>query len=106
MTQAVPHLVNRLVIDTEDTFDNVRRRYESLVPAIDFAELAEVAGTGDLAALQAYIAAHTPTEVLELLSDAGCGSVWCRPDSHRSGRAGAGYDVSPGEGCARDARRR
>lgn len=60
MTPAVPHLVNRLVIDTEDSFDDVRRRYESLVPAIDFAELGEVAGTGDLAALQAYVAAHTP----------------------------------------------
>ncbi|MFJ9010275.1 hypothetical protein [Streptomyces canus] len=60
MTHAVPHLVNRLVIDTEDSFDDVRRRYESLVPAIDFAELTEVVGTGDLAALQAYIAAHTP----------------------------------------------
>ncbi|MFK0160790.1 DUF302 domain-containing protein [Streptomyces sp. NPDC090493] len=60
MTQAVPHFVNRLVIDTEDSFDDVRRRYESLVPAIDFAELAEVAGTDDLAALQAYIATHTP----------------------------------------------
>ena len=60
MTQAVPHLVNRLVIDTEDSFDDVRRRYESLVPAIDFAELVEVVETGDLAALQAYITAHTP----------------------------------------------
>lgn len=54
MTQAVPHLVNRLVIDTEDAFDDVRRRYESLVPAIDFAELVEVIETGDLARLQAY----------------------------------------------------
>lgn len=60
MTHAVPHLVNRLVIDTEDTFDDIRRRYESLVPAIDFAELTELDGTGDLAALQAYVAAHTP----------------------------------------------
>ncbi|MEW2306139.1 hypothetical protein AB0958_40355 [Streptomyces sp. NPDC006655] len=64
MTQAVPHLVNRLVIDTEDSFDDVRRRYESLVPAIDFAELTEVVGTGDLAALQAYIAAHALSELV------------------------------------------
>lgn len=60
MTRAVSHLVNRLVIDAEDSFDEVRQRYESLVPAIDFAELAGVAGTGDLAALQAYITEHTP----------------------------------------------
>lgn len=60
MTRAVPHLVNRLVIDTDDSFDDVRRRYESLVPAIDFAELSEVVATGDLAALQAYIAEHAP----------------------------------------------
>jgi uncharacterized protein (DUF302 family) len=60
MTQAVPHLVNRLVIDTEDSFDDVRRRYESLVPAIDFAELVEVIETGDLARVQAYIAEQAP----------------------------------------------
>ncbi|MDX3229568.1 DUF302 domain-containing protein [Streptomyces sp. ME19-01-6] len=60
MTQAVPHLVNRLVIDTQDSFDDVRRRYESLVPAIDFAELAEVIATGDLARVQAYTADRTP----------------------------------------------
>ncbi|SEH56613.1 MULTISPECIES: DUF302 domain-containing protein [unclassified Leifsonia] len=60
MTQTVAHLVNRFVIDTEDSFDDVRRRYESLVPAIDFAELTEVVATGDLARLQAYTADHTP----------------------------------------------
>ena len=54
------HLVNRLVIDAEDTFDHVRERYESLVPSIDFAELVEVVHTGDLARLQAYIAERTP----------------------------------------------
>ncbi|MFD5946967.1 DUF302 domain-containing protein [Streptomyces collinus] len=60
MTQAVPHLVNRLIIDTDDSFDDVRRRYESLVPAIDFAELVEVIATGDLARVQAYTADRTP----------------------------------------------
>ena len=49
MTHTIPHVVNRLVIDTEETFDEVRQRYESLVPTIDFAELVEVIGTGDLA---------------------------------------------------------
>ena len=69
MTRAVSHLVNRLVIDAEDSFDEVRQRYESLVPAIDFAELAGVAGTGDLAALQAYITEHTPhAELLRLIA--------------------------------------
>ena len=69
MTRAVSHLVNRLVIDAEDSFDEVRQRYESLVPAIDFAELAGVAGTGDLAALQAYITEHTPhAELLRLMA--------------------------------------
>ncbi|MEU1570696.1 DUF302 domain-containing protein [Streptomyces collinus] len=60
MTQAVPHLVNRLVIDTDDSFDDVRRRCESLVPAIDFAELVEVIATGDLARVQACTADRTP----------------------------------------------
>lgn len=27
MTQTIPHIVNRLVIDAEDTFDHVRQRY-------------------------------------------------------------------------------
>lgn len=60
MTEAVSHLVNRLVVDAEDAFDDVRRRYESLVPAIDFAELVEVIATGDLARVQAYTADRTP----------------------------------------------
>jgi hypothetical protein len=60
MTHTVPHVVNRLVIDTEDTFDDVRQRYESLVPTIDFAELIEVIGTGDLARVQQYTADHAP----------------------------------------------
>lgn len=60
MTQAIPHVVNRLVIDTHDTFDDVRQRYESLVPTIDFAELVEVIETGDLTRVQAYTTEHTP----------------------------------------------
>jgi hypothetical protein len=60
MTQTIPHVVNRLVIDTEDTFDDVRQRYESLVPTVDFAELAEVIATGDLARVQRYTAEHAP----------------------------------------------
>jgi len=60
MAKAVPHVVNRLVIDSEKTFDDMRQRYESLVPTIDFAELAEVIATGDLARLQQYTAEHAP----------------------------------------------
>jgi hypothetical protein len=60
MTHTIPHVVNRLVIDTEETFDEVRQRYESLVPTIDFAELVEVIGTGDLARVQQYTAEHAP----------------------------------------------
>jgi len=54
MTQTIPHVVNRLVIDSEDTFDDVRQRYESLVPTVDFAELVEVIQTGDLSRVQQY----------------------------------------------------
>ena len=43
MTQTIAHVVNRLVIDSGNTFDDVRQRYESLVPTIDFAELVEPA---------------------------------------------------------------
>jgi hypothetical protein len=60
MTRTVSHFVNRLVIDSEHSFEELRERYESLVPAIDFAELVEVIATGDLARLQAYTAEHTP----------------------------------------------
>jgi len=60
MTQTIAHVVNRLVIDTGNTFDDVRQRYESLVPTIDFAELVAVIQTGDLARLQTYTAEHTP----------------------------------------------
>ena len=60
MTRTIAHVVNRLIIDTGQTFDDMRERYESLVPTIDFAELVAVIQTGDLARLQAYTAEHTP----------------------------------------------
>ncbi len=56
MTKTIPHVVNRFVIDTDDTFDDVRQRYESLVPTLDFAELSEVIATGDFARVQQYTA--------------------------------------------------
>jgi hypothetical protein len=60
VTTTIPHLVNRFVIDTDTDFDDVRTRYESLVPTIDFAELTEVIQTGDLARVQQYTAEHAP----------------------------------------------
>jgi hypothetical protein len=60
MTKTIPHLVNRFVIDTDDTFDNVRQRFESLVPTIDFAELTDVIASGDLPRVQRYTAEHAP----------------------------------------------
>src|SRR5712675_1030132 len=52
MAATIPHIVNRFVIDSERTFDDVRQRYESLVPTVDFAELVEVIATGDLSRVQ------------------------------------------------------
>jgi Domain of unknown function DUF302 len=60
MTKTIPHLVNRLVIDTDDSFDDVRQCFESLLPTIDFAELTEVIEAGDLSAAQQYTAEHAP----------------------------------------------
>jgi len=60
MTTTIPHLVNRLVIDTKDTFDDVRQGYETLVPTIDFAELADMIATGDLTQVQQYTADNAP----------------------------------------------
>jgi Domain of unknown function DUF302 len=60
MAQTISHIVNRFVIDSADTFDDVRQRYESLVPTIDFAELAEVIATGDLSRVERYTAEHAP----------------------------------------------
>jgi hypothetical protein len=64
MTQIIAHLVNCLVIDSDDGFDEVRQRYESLVPATDFAELTEVINTGNLAKVQQYTAEHAPHSFL------------------------------------------
>ncbi|HUH71557.1 MAG TPA: DUF302 domain-containing protein [Mycobacterium sp.] len=60
MSNTVPHLVNRFVIDANDSFDHVRQRFESLVTAIDFAELTEVIAAGDLSRVQRYTAEHAP----------------------------------------------
>jgi len=60
VAETIPHVVNRFAIDSEVTFDDMRQRYESLVPTIDFADLAAVIATGDLARVQQYTAEHAP----------------------------------------------
>jgi hypothetical protein len=56
----IAHSVNRFVIEVDDTFDNVRHRFEELVPDIDFAVLAEIIKAGDLDAVKRYTAERTP----------------------------------------------
>ncbi|ART67349.1 hypothetical protein BTO20_00930 [Mycobacterium dioxanotrophicus] len=60
MPETIAHLVNRLVIDSDAPFDDLRNRFESLVPAMDFAELTEQIESGDLAQVQRYTADHAP----------------------------------------------
>jgi hypothetical protein len=57
----VPHLVNRFVIDTDYTFEDLRQRFESLVPTLDFAELTDEIASGDLSRVQRYTAEHSST---------------------------------------------
>jgi hypothetical protein len=53
-THIVAHTVNRLVIDTDTSFDEVLERYESLVPAVDFAKLTRLVFNGDLSRVKRY----------------------------------------------------
>jgi hypothetical protein len=59
-SHTIAHTVNRLVIDSAATFDDLRRRYESLVPDIDMAALTAVIDNGDLEDVVRYTAARTP----------------------------------------------
>jgi hypothetical protein len=56
----VAHTVNRLVIDSDTSFDDLRQSYESLVPTIDFAELTALVIAGDPSAVKQYTAEHAP----------------------------------------------
>lgn len=47
-THTVSHQVNRLIIDTDATFDDLRHRYEALVPEIDLAELTALIDKGSI----------------------------------------------------------
>jgi hypothetical protein len=58
--ETIPHLVNRLDIDTHAAFDDVRYRYESFVPTIDFAKLTDLIEAGDLTRVQQYTAELAP----------------------------------------------
>jgi hypothetical protein len=60
MTTTIAHLVNRIDIDTDATFDALRQRYETLVPTINFAELTDLIESGDLARVKQYTAKHAP----------------------------------------------
>jgi hypothetical protein len=60
MTTTISHLVNRFDIESDNTFDELRQSYESLVPTINFAELTDVIESGDLARVKEYTAARAP----------------------------------------------
>ena len=77
-THTVAHTVNRLVIDTDTSFDEVLERYESLVPTVDFAKLTRLVFNGDLSRVKRYtdeLAPHSfvnfsmfdPTPQMQLL---------------------------------------
>jgi uncharacterized protein (DUF302 family) len=59
-SHTVPHTVNRLVIDALATFEDLRCRYETLVPDIDMAALTAVIETGNLDEVAHYTAERTP----------------------------------------------
>jgi hypothetical protein len=60
MTTTISHLVNRFDIESDNTFDELRQSYESLVPTINFAELTDMIESGDLARVKEYTAARAP----------------------------------------------
>src|SRR6476660_4335979 len=49
-----------MVVDTADSFDDVRQRFEFLTPTIDFAELTKVIETYGMSGVQQYTAEHAP----------------------------------------------
>jgi hypothetical protein len=60
MTATISHLVNRFVIDTDGAFDDVRQRFETLVPTIDRAELTALIEAGDLSRVRQFTADQAP----------------------------------------------
>ena len=59
-THTVAHQVDRLVIDADAGFDDLRQRYESLVPDIDMDALTVLIEKGDLDEVRRYTAERTP----------------------------------------------
>ena len=59
-THTVVHTVNRLVIDSDASFDDLLESYESLVPTVDFAKLTRLVLSGDLSRVKQYTAEHAP----------------------------------------------
>jgi hypothetical protein len=59
-THVVVHQVNRLVIDSDSGFDDLCRRYETLVPDIGSDDLRALLEKGDLDEVVRYTAEHTP----------------------------------------------
>jgi hypothetical protein len=59
-THTVVHTVNRLVIDSDTSFDDLLESYESLVPTVDFAKLTRLVLSGDLSRVKQYTAEHAP----------------------------------------------
>ena len=59
-THTVSHPVNRLVIDADAGFDDLRGRYESLVPDIDMDALTVLIEKGDLDEVRRYTAERAP----------------------------------------------
>jgi hypothetical protein len=59
-SHTVAHQVNRLVVDADAGLDDLRRRYESLVPEIDADALSALIEKGDLDQVRLYTAEGTP----------------------------------------------
>jgi Domain of unknown function DUF302 len=59
-SHCISHVVNRLVIDADTTFDDLRGRYEALVPDIDPDALRALLEKGDLDEVVRYTAQRTP----------------------------------------------
>lgn len=80
----IAHSVNRFVIEVDDTFENVRRRFEELVPDIDLAVLTDIIKTGDLAAVKRYTAGRTPNSFANFWSFNPTGMMKLRGNSTRA----------------------
>ncbi|MEV6101989.1 DUF302 domain-containing protein [Nocardia sp. NPDC051981] len=58
--QRVRYEVNRITIAVDATFEELRMRFEQLVPDIELDELSQLIATGDLERVKKYTEARTP----------------------------------------------